>query len=155
MLIADYKKSTMSEGIRQLFLDIYPDDPTIAEKMEYDENRERHLCTKVAIRDGRIVGQANIFRFKGWPDIANLGYHIHPGYRKQGIGEDLSKASIDIAKTKSIRLLLVRTESNNIGSIKLARKLGFTEPTNEFIKTNGELISNDKIKDMICLILYL
>ncbi|HAQ62296.1 TPA: hypothetical protein DCR49_09935 [Candidatus Delongbacteria bacterium] len=155
MLISDYEQSKMSQGIRQLFLEIYPDDPSLAEKMNFNENRVRHICTKVAMINGKIVGQANVFSFKGRPDIANLGYHIHPDYRNQGIGEKLSKATIDKVKNTALSILLIRTELKNIGSIKLARKLGFTEPTNEFQKANEELISSDNIKEMICMVLDL
>jgi len=156
MRIKNYVQKQMSQEIRDLFLAIYPNDPSKAEKMDFDEKKSKtHVCTKVAVIDNKIVGQANIFLMKDKTDMANLGYHVHPNFHKRSIGEKISKAVIKEAKNKGIKILLVRTDASNIGSIKLAKKLGFKEPTNEFLETNKDIIAHKNIKKMVCLILYL
>jgi len=155
MKIENYVQQKMSQGIRDLFLAIYPNNPSIAERMDFDEHVKTHVCTKIAIIEKKIVGQANIFLMKNKTDMANLGYHVHPDFHKKGIGEKMSKVAIKCAKNKGVKILLIRTDASNVGSIKLAKKLGFIEPTKEFLETNKDLIYHKNLKKMVCLVLYL
>jgi len=151
MNIQDYKRDEMSKEIRNLFLTIYPNRPDIADKMCFDENMDRSVSTKVAIVDGRVIGQANIFLFKNNSEIANLGYHIHPDFHKMGIGSKLSQQAIEDAKNKGVKILLVRTDNYNVASINLAKKLGFIEPSDEFIEKHKDMIFHNDIENMVCL----
>lgn len=151
MRIEDYKQKEMSNQIKDLFLAIYPEKPEIAERMCFDENIDRHISTKVAIVDNKIVGQVNIFLMKDNSEIANLGYHVHPNYHKRGIGKAISEEAIKIAKKKGVKILLVRTDESNVGSINLGKKLGFIEPPKEFLEKNKKLIEHQNIRNIICL----
>ncbi len=140
----------MSSQIKELFSTIYPNNPEYSKLMCFDEKTDKHISTKVAIINNKIVGQANIFLIND-ENIANLGYHIHPDYHRKGIGKKLSEEVIKIAKRKGIEILLIRTNQTNISSIKLGEKLGFIKPNKEFLKKHEEIIKHKNIKNIVCL----
>jgi RimJ/RimL family protein N-acetyltransferase len=152
MKIIDFSKNKLGEDILKLFSIIYP-DWTIEDvkRMEYEESNQGNICTKIAIIDDNIVGQANVFRLPNNPTIANLGYHIHPDYRRQGIGLKLSKKVMKIAKKSGIKTIIVQTEADNIGAIVLARKLGFEISPKDFVEKNESGLKIHKLKKGICL----
>jgi GNAT superfamily N-acetyltransferase len=151
VIIKDYKQKEMCKVVRDLFLAIYPKKPELAERMCFDENMNRHIATKVAIINNKVVGQANVFLMKEGSEIANLGYHVHPDFHKKGIGKKLSEEIIKIAKKKRIKILLIRTDGKNVASINLGKKLGFVKPPKEFLEKNRSLIEHKNIKNMVCL----
>jgi len=152
LVIKDYSFQEMVSSVKELFLKIYPDNPSIVKKMSYDEkNIKEHISTKVAFENNLLVGQANIFMLNQKKKIANLGYHIHPDFRRRGVGESLSKEVILEAKTKGIKILVVRTEKQNLNALNLARKLGFIIPPEEFIMENKNILSYKNINDLVCL----
>ena len=142
----------MGEDIYKLFSIIYP-DWTIEDvkKMEYDEKNQGNVCTKIAIIDDNIVGQSNVFRLPNNPTIANLGYHVHPDYRRQGIGFKLSTKVIKISKKSRIQTIIVQTEADNLGAIVLARKLGFEISPKSFLEENESGLKIHRMKNGICL----
>ena len=97
--IIDYKKSLHSEAVLKLFSAIYP-DWTYAKlhKMDYDENAFRHVCTKLLTVNDNVAGQVNIFMLSEKNKIANLGYHVHPDYRKYGFAYQLCMSGIENCK---------------------------------------------------------
>jgi len=152
MKIAEYLKEKMGKDIIDLFSSIYPDWAIQdIKRMAYDENQQLHVTTKVAIIDDKIVGQANIFRLINNPTVANLGYHVHPDYRRRGIGVVLASAVIDKAKEYGIKILVIQTEIINQAAIKLAKKLGFDKPPKAFIKENVDGLKLYKLNNGICL----
>ncbi|UCB44562.1 MAG: GNAT family N-acetyltransferase, partial [Spirochaetota bacterium] len=135
ILITNYLQKTMSDEIIQLFKEIYPDRSIEdAKRMAYEENRELHVSTQVAIVDGKMVGQANVFRLANEPRIANLGYHVHPDYRQRGIAAKLSSVAIEYAKNSGVKILIVQTEASNQAAINLAKKLEFKKPSIVFLR---------------------
>lgn len=151
MEIKDYNQETMSDKVKELFLKIYPDKPETAQKMQNIKNAKRLVSVKVAIENDLIVGQANVLLFENNTDIANLGYHIHPEFRKRGIATKLSEEIIKDAKNKGVKMLLIRTDSSNLNSIKVAEKLNFIHPSEDFLEKNKELIYHPNIKNITCL----
>jgi RimJ/RimL family protein N-acetyltransferase len=131
--IADYDILMRGE-IRSLFFDIYPDQPDIVDRMCYDPAIPNHVATKVAYREDAIVGQANIFFHKALDWNANLGFHVHPSMRGQGIATALSMAAIKDAQSKGITVLYIRTHVGNFAAIAVARKLGFTRDDSRFVE---------------------
>jgi len=152
MKIIDYSKKEMSKGVIELFSSIYP-NWTMEElnRIDYDENHQLHVTTKVAIINDQIVGQANIFRLLNNPTIANLGYHVHPDYRRRGIGIKLSTKAMKIAKKNGIKTIIVQTEADNLGAIVLARKLGFEIPPKSFVEKIKSGLKMHRLKNSICL----
>lgn len=131
MEIIDYGIS-MTDKIRHLFSAIYPGQPDIMEKVCYDSARQDHLSTKVALVGQAIVGQANIFHHKALDGNANLGFHIHPSVRNQGIATALSNEAIKEASSKGMTVLYIRTHEDNFPAIAVAKKLGFCEDHSKF-----------------------
>ncbi|HMK75610.1 MAG TPA: GNAT family N-acetyltransferase [Thermodesulfobacteriota bacterium] len=123
--IADYD-IVMRDEIRRLFADIYPDQPEIVDRMCYDPTMPSHVTTKVAYRGESLVGQANIFFHKALNGNANLGFHVHPLMRRQGIATALSGEAIKDARSKGITVLYIRTPEDNFPAIAVAHSLGFT-----------------------------
>jgi RimJ/RimL family protein N-acetyltransferase len=152
MKIVDYSKNKMGKDIIKLFSAIYPDLPIEeVQRMEYDENQKSNVCTKVAIIDDKVVGQANVFRLPNNPTIANLGYHVHPSYRRRGIGHKLSIKTMKIAKKSGIKTITVQTEADNLEAIILARKLGFGIAPKDFLEENESGLKIHKLRNGICL----
>jgi RimJ/RimL family protein N-acetyltransferase len=129
--IADYN-ILMVDKICRLFADIYPDQPEIVVKMCYDPSRQDHVATKVAYLGKDIVGQSNIFIHKALDGNANLGFHVHPSVRRQGIATILSYEAIKDARLKGISDIYIRTPEDNFAAIEVARKLGFTPDYRRF-----------------------
>jgi RimJ/RimL family protein N-acetyltransferase len=152
MEIVDYSRDTMGEEISRLFLEIYPAwSLTNVQRVLYDEKSPLHVATKVAILDNRSVGQANVFLLQHKKSIANIGYHVHPRYRRQGIAQRLSLEVIRAAKEKGVETIVVQTEGANIAAISLARKLGFSEASPKFIAENTNCLKLHRLKNGIFL----
>ena len=152
MKIIDYSKKKMSDSIIELFSTIYPNwDKLEVEKIAYDENNNLHIITKVAKIGNIYVGQANLFKLSNNPAIANLGYHVHPDYRRRGIGLKLSLKIIEKAKKSGIKIIVVQTEADNLGAIVLARKLGFEIPPKSFLEENASGLKIHRSRNSICL----
>ena len=152
MKIVDYSKKKMGADIIELFSTIYPNwSREDVMRMVYYENQQSDVCTKVAIIDDKIVGQANVFRLPNNSTIANLGYHVHPDYRRRGIGLKLSSKTIKIAKKSGIKTIIIQTEADNLGAIVLARNLGFEIPPKSIVEENESGLKIHLLKNGICL----
>jgi phosphinothricin acetyltransferase len=106
--------------------------PTVAEmQRRFDTIRQNNLPYLIAKIDGEIVGYAyaNYFRersaYRFTLEDSIYVSHQHIGL---GIGEQLLSALIvECRLSGAIQLLAVIGDSDNQGSIKLHRKLGFEE----------------------------
>ena len=86
------------------------------------------MDTFVAESDGKIVG--SYFIKPNQPGlgahIANCGYMVHPGCRGKGIGGELCRHSLQIAKVLGYRgMQFNRVVSTNTGAVALWQRLGF------------------------------
>jgi RimJ/RimL family protein N-acetyltransferase len=122
----------MKGKIRRLFADIYPDQPEIVDRMCYDPSIPNHVATKVAYVGDAMVGQTNIFLHKALDGNANLGFHVHPSIRGRGIATILSNEVINVARSKGISVLYIRTLKDNFAAIAVAGKLGFHRDDSRF-----------------------
>lgn len=132
--IVDYDVG-MRDDVRRLFADIYPDRPETADRMCYDPAVSNHVTTKVAFRGEAMVGQANVFLQKALGGNANLGFHVHPSVRKRGIATALSREAIRDARSRGISDLYIRTGTDNVAAMAVARKLGFARDDGRFPET--------------------
>jgi len=152
MEILNYSKDKMGEDIVQLFKEIYPNEPMEhIMRAAYDEGSPLHVVTKVAIVDDRIVGQANIFYLQHNKTMANIGFHVHPKYQRQGIGRTLASKAMKEAKEKGIRIIVVQTERDNSAGVQLAEALGFSEVSKVFIDENANGLKLCRLKNGIVL----
>lgn len=131
MCIVDYIKTDHANQVRVLFRAIYPDwDEVMLGHMAYDETHPAHLQTKLACENSLVIGQANAFWLAREKRLANLGYHIHPGHQRQGLGYRLTSALI-AALSDQVDYFVILTTENNLASQRLCEKLGFTPPSGE------------------------
>lgn len=146
----------MWRKVINFFLKVYPDwTRSDAMRMAYNETAPRIVSTKLAIKDRKIVGQVNIILFKASKTVANLGYHVHPNYHRQGIGKALCKEAIKDALHKKVKILVVEANKNNIASISLAKYFGFEKASIDFIKIYGEQLKCTKKPGRLCFTLHL
>jgi RimJ/RimL family protein N-acetyltransferase len=129
--IVDYDDE-MKTQVKDLFCTIYPEQPDIADRMCYDKDLPEHIATKVAFDAELLVGQANIFLKKTLDEIANLGFHVHPDWRRRGLAKAMSIKAIKDAKAKGISDLYIRTQEENIAAIAVAKSLSFIRDDSGF-----------------------
>lgn len=96
----------------------------------------------VAVVNNKVVGWADIFPH--WASTlshrGSLGMGVDYNYRRQGIGEKLLTACLDKAKKKGITRIELETREDNLPSINLYKKLGFSLECvkKNAMKFNGE-----------------
>ena len=152
MEIVDYSRDTMGEDVSRLFCEIYPGwSSEDIQRVLYDERSPLHVATKVAIMDTRFVGQANVFLLPQEKTIANIGYHVHPRYRRQGIAQRLAIEVIRAAKEKGVETVVVQTERENTAAVSLAKKLGFSETSPKFTAEHSNSLKLHRLKNGILL----
>jgi predicted acetyltransferase len=54
----------------------------------------------------------------------NIGYDVRPTYRKKGYGTQILKITLEIAKEKGLKNVLITCDDDNIGSYKIIEKNG-------------------------------
>ena len=133
--IIEYENK-MKEPVRTLFRSIYPDQPFMAEKMSYDVTLSNHVTTKIALQGNSLIGQANIFKKAELDGNANLGFHVHPEKRLQGIAKSLSEKAIETAKSKGITKVYVVTDKENSAAIAVAGSIGFHRVDFHYVDEN-------------------
>ena len=55
----------------------------------------------------------------------SLGWGVHPDYQRQGVGTDLVKSALNFSKKKRYKIAIAEVALENVGSIKLSKRLGF------------------------------
>lgn len=106
------------------------------EERVYQENYIRHMYRYfgygmwlvIERESGRLIGRIGLEN-RNYPEgmEQELGYLIHPDWQRRGIATEVCLAVIDYARVylecKKLNLL---TEADNLASLALAEKLGFT-----------------------------
>jgi RimJ/RimL family protein N-acetyltransferase len=113
------------------------------------------------IRDGRPCFVAlDGERVIGWCDISSLnrpvfahagvlGMGVLDGYRGQGVGEALMRATLDAAKAAGLTRVELTVREHNLRAMKLYEKMGFVH---EGVKRRGVCLDG-KYEDLICMAL--
>ncbi len=150
--IKRYTKESQ-KGIIKLFSKIYPSwKEKDLKKMVYDTKKKDHIATKLAFANNKLIGQSNIFEISKEHKIGNLGYHVHPEFRKEGIGYNLASEVIKESKINGIKKVIIQTSKSNNKSIQLAKSLGFKECQKNLPKKIRDSLKKDHvifIKDLI------
>lgn len=140
-----------NEGIKRKFFvynsgnilrtrkDIYRANKKYSEKtknnfvfLAFDGDKVVGACGATASTKGRLRHRID------------LGWTVHPDYTGQGIASQLLDATLKEAKKRGFRRAEAEVAVENIPSVKLAKKLGFSV---EGIKKKGLLLDNGKYVD--------
>ena len=65
------------------------------------------------------------------------GIAVHPGHRRQRIGDMLAQASITFAKERGAQLVRSEAHADNVASIAFHKAIGFVEDRH-FIAPDGD-----------------
>ncbi len=83
----------------------------------------------VAKLDGRVVGFAGIHRLEGeigeMSHVGEIGIAVHPDFQSKGIGTELLRSCVNLAKSRNFERLEADTQANNRAMRKLVEKHGF------------------------------
>lgn len=116
-------------------------DPTVARWFPMDDPAEiddavhrwigfsRYKCSLTAVKDGQPCGLATLYLqpYRKLAHQTEFGIIVAPGYRGQGIGTDLLKNLMHLAKEQfKIELIHLQVYSEN-PAIHLYSRLGFKE----------------------------
>lgn len=72
-----------------------------------------------------LIGAAGIWNGYGEEGFIEIGYWIHPLFRRKGYGSEAVRAVLDYAEKKNIGPVYAKIREDNESSRKLAQKLGF------------------------------
>jgi L-phenylalanine/L-methionine N-acetyltransferase len=91
------------------------------------ENPPEERTGIVAVLEGRIVGSADIFQYKGRRrHVGDLGMSVHDDFQRRGIGSALMAALIDVADNwLDLKRLELTVYVDNAPAIQLYQKFGF------------------------------
>lgn len=93
------------------------------------ENLETGNELLVAQLDGRVVGFAGIHRLEGeigeMSHVGEIGIAVHPDFQRRGIGAELLKSCMGLAKARRFERLEADTLSHNSAMRRLLEKTGF------------------------------
>ena len=90
-----------------------------------------------SIKDKSLIGDCG-FRIQS-DDQTEIGYTIAPSYQRKGIGSEIVESLIDyLFNEMLIQKIIAKADPENIGSIKVLKRLGF--------RKEAHLVKNVKIR---------
>jgi len=111
---------------------LYSYEPNSFEQMKewYDLRIYFGLPIRIAINDNKIVGFASLSNFRPKPGYANTvenSLFVQHSHQRQGIGRVLLEDIISQAKILNKHCIVAAIDADNLPSICLHEKLGFTK----------------------------
>ena len=103
---------------------------SVADRVRWLESRAPRHPVLVAEADGRVVGWGALSPYSERPAYnatAEVSVYIDEEWRGRGIGRTLTRALLDEAGRVGLHSLLARICTENTGSVRMVRSLGFTE----------------------------
>ena len=92
--------------------------------------RAASLPVLVATESGAVQGFASYGPFRAWPAYkysVELSVYVDEGARGRGIGSALVQGVISDARARDLHVIMAGITSDNVVSLRLHEKLGFTE----------------------------
>jgi L-phenylalanine/L-methionine N-acetyltransferase len=91
------------------------------------ENPSEERTGIVAVLEGRIIGSADVFQYKGRRrHVGDIGMSVHDDFQRRGIGSALMAALIDVADNwLDLKRLELTVYADNALAIRLYQKFGF------------------------------
>lgn len=103
---------------------------TLEDRIAWYEDKLASGCPLIVFEDNNMVaGFATFGSFRPWPAFKYSIEHslyVHKDYRNKGIATTLMKELIAIANKMEYATMVAGIDSENITSISLHKKLGFT-----------------------------
>jgi RimJ/RimL family protein N-acetyltransferase len=104
------------------------------EQVESDPALAPWLTRSLVLRDGaRLIGISGFHGPPGgdWlrelaPDGVEFGYTVYPPWRRQGYALEAARGLIDWARARGVRRFVLSMSAQNLASVGLARRLGFS-----------------------------
>lgn len=98
------------------------------ERKWFERSKKEGVLYLVARVDGRVVGGASIHPQKDKrAHVAEYGIFICKGYRNQGLGTELTRTFIKIAKKQEIEILQLSVYATNKRALNVYKKCGYEE----------------------------
>jgi acetyltransferase len=97
-----------------------------------DYSREVVLVVEAENKGGRLIcAVGRLSKFRGEDEEARMSLLVSDNYQGEGIGLELIKRLIDVAKREKIKKIISITAKENESMKALCKKTGFTLTTNE------------------------
>lgn len=101
---------------------------TIAEREAWLNDRHPRFPVIVAETGGRVVGWAALAPWSdraAYADTAESAFYVHSGHRNRGIGRQLKRRIIELARHHRFHTLVARVTAESAASIHLNIEFGF------------------------------
>ncbi len=95
-----------------------------SESLFYNEIRNPGSLSRVARKDGKVIGYICVNRIIDEGHVLNLA--VHPDYRKLGIATALVKDMIGLLRQDECRFLFLEVRASNEEAKRVYEKLNFT-----------------------------
>lgn len=110
---------------------IFSDTPRTEEQQHYwlEDRTSHQLPVLVACDEAGLLGFASYGPFRAWPGYRHTvenSIYVAEQARKRGIGTLLLRALIDRAVAAGLHTMIAGIDGENLGSMRLHEKLGFT-----------------------------
>ncbi|KPE52357.1 GNAT family N-acetyltransferase [Chryseobacterium indologenes] len=125
----DLYEAGLKKGIGWPDHDVLETLPKIINNLSSVENPTGFESWMIIKNDTKeIIGDAGFKGFNFTDSSVDIGYGIIEGERKKGYAEEASKALIEWAfSTGMVKEITARCATDNLGSIHLLKKLGFSQ----------------------------
>lgn len=111
---------------------VYCDNPvSLDDRRQWFESRQTQgYPVLVAEDDGEVIGFASFGDFRSYPGFrytVEHSVHLAPQARGKGIGTELVKALLPLARQLGKHVMIAAVDGANQGSIRFHQRLGFVE----------------------------
>jgi RimJ/RimL family protein N-acetyltransferase len=86
----------------------------------------------------RIVGSVGFHAPPGPDGRVEVGYHVEPGYRRQGVASEAIRALFDWAAARGITHFRASIAPDNVASLAVVARLGFRQVGVQIDDVDGE-----------------
>ena len=121
-----------------------PED--LVSEISRDERRDRFhdglstgaIASLVAEADGTMVGELTLALRH--PDPTEIGFGVHPQWRRRGVASALVAAAVAYARERQIHKLTAQVLAHNVAAVGVLERQGFAEEgylVNQFARRSG------------------
>lgn len=109
---------------------IYSEDPVTVENRIawWEDRRSKGYPLLVAVEGSTVAGFASFGDFRPFPGYlltVEGTLHIHPSFRRQGLGNELLKELMILAKRAGKHTMIAAVDAENLASLRFLEGFGF------------------------------